>query len=156
MSFREFDAGAGERSEHAAGIDCQVRALVSARNMTYHKAWSLLTELQGERRTYAHDLVASLEAREPLLGVKRAIDTEGMNAGYFAKHYPVGNFILSMAEHVCAVVNGEIVDTVDCSGDALLAAFEIHPIRPPSPAMLAAIRGQVANRRRNRSQVGSR
>ncbi len=143
MSFREFDAGAGERSEHAAGIDCQVRALVSARNMTYHKAWSLLTELQGERRTYAHDLCASLDAGEPLLGCKRALDTEGMNAGFFAQRHPTGNFILSMHEHVAAVVDGVLLDTWDCSAEPVTGAWEICPIRPPSASMLARIRGSM-------------
>lgn len=67
MPFRKYDAAALARPEGAPHVDCQVRALATARGIPYDEAWELLYLVQGELRRCAFALVESLSAGDTSL-----------------------------------------------------------------------------------------
>jgi hypothetical protein len=130
MTFRRFDAGKGHRSPDNKG-DCQVRALCTARNIPYNDAWELLYAIQGEQRASFFRLVNVLQAKDPRVGVIRYLSFPAkkgkrrMNGEQFVKDYPKGRFILNMAKHVAAVVDGALIDTWDSRGKCVYGAWEV-------------------------------
>jgi hypothetical protein len=128
--FRKFDAGA-----HIAGrdkADCQVRALVHATGMRYREAWDLLYTVQGERMACGFRLVDALKAGDERFGVVRTLAFKAirgrkrMTGARFCIEYPTGYFILRLAHHVAAVVDGTVFDTWDSTAKCVYQAFEIQ------------------------------
>ena len=48
-----------------------------------------------------------------------------MNGKRFCRKYPKGKYLLRMAGHVTACVDGVIYDTWDCSGKCVYVAWEV-------------------------------
>ena len=132
-AFRKFDAGALHRSPRADKQDCQVRALVTALDVSYADAWQLLYVMQGERRACGFTLVDDLRIGDARLHVARELvfpSTKGrprMTGEAFCTSHPRGNFILRMAHHVAAVKDGQVYDTWDSTKRCVYAAWEIEP-----------------------------
>lgn len=135
MSFVKRDVGAGQRAPVARGalMDCQVRALVTAFAMEYADAWDLLYKMQGEHRRCSFGLVDDLTSNDPRLHVVRPIAFPAergkprMTGVQFCKLYPEGHFILRMAHHVAAVVDGKLYDSWDSSRKCVYSAWEVRP-----------------------------
>lgn len=108
-----------------------MRALATARGMVYANAWDLLYTLQGEQRRCSFPLVESLNASDERLGVVRAIPFPAragkarMTGADFCKRYPTGRFLLRLAHHVVAVVDGKAYDTWDSTGKCVYTAWEV-------------------------------
>lgn len=142
VTFRKFDAGENHRKKGEKG-DCQVRALMTARGLSYDEAWSLLYRLQGELGRCAFPIVEALtleaealtlettRTRLGDLGVVVQLDFPAvkgkprMTGTTFCKKHPKGHFILRMAHHVCAVKDGVLLDRFDCSSKCVYTAWEI-------------------------------
>ncbi len=131
--FRKWDAGEGFRSADAKNADCQVRALTTARRISYNDAWLILYAMQGERRACSFVLVYGLRDKDKRLGVIRqfdfpAVKGEKRMTGYeFCRKYTKGRFILRMAHHVAAVKDGQLYDTGDSSTACVYTAWEVEP-----------------------------
>jgi hypothetical protein len=131
--FQRFDAGALSRPRGGDKLDCQVRALTSARGINYDEAWDLLYKMQGERRHCGFMLVESLNAGDGRLGVIRKLDfpavknKKRMTATQFCKEHPRGRYILRMSHHVAAVKDGILLDTFDSSHKCVYTAWEVAP-----------------------------
>lgn len=113
--YRRFDAG------HTGGKngDCTVRALATARGLSYEDAWRQLYAHQGRVRACAFRLTEWLQLSPDEFGVVQRLSFPAragkprMNGERFCDEHPRGRFILSMAGHVVAVVDGELLDTAN-------------------------------------------
>lgn len=129
--FVKRDVGIGRRSLDKN--DCQVRVLVVALGMDYNEAWELLYTMQGERRRCSFGLTTELALFDSRLRVIQAFAFQAvrgkprMDGGRFCKNHPKGNFILRMAHHVAAVVNGKLYDNWDSSRKCVYSAWEVRP-----------------------------
>ncbi len=129
-NFRRFDAGKDQDTRDKGG-DCQVRALVVTLGLEYDAAWHLLYRMQGERRKCGFCLVDSLNDGDQRLRIKARLSfpakagRKRMTGADFCKKHKKGRFILRMAHHVAAVVDGELLDTWDSSQKCVYAAWEM-------------------------------
>lgn len=135
MTFRKFDVGENHRTKgKGARDDCQVRALTSARGLSYGASWDLLYVIQGELRHCFLPLVEALSLMPTRLGAFRKLDFPAqkgkprMTGETFCKKHPKGRFILRMAGHVACVKDGVLLDTFDSSWKCVYTAWEIEPL----------------------------
>lgn len=132
MTFRKYDAGVVERPKGVKG-DCQVRALATARSISYGEAWELLYAIQGERRMCFLPLVEALRDNDPRLGAEKQVNFPAirgkarMTGRDFCRKYRTGHYIVRMAHHVAAVKDGVLLDTHDTSRSCVYTAWEIVP-----------------------------
>ncbi len=130
----KFDAGRGEQFQDKG--DCQVRALATARGIAYEEAWELLYKLQGEKRTSAFCLTEALDSEDPRFGVEAFLSfpakkgSRRMNGLTFCFTHGSGSFILKMAHHVAAVVDGQLYDTWNSTHNCVYRAWRLKPARP--------------------------
>lgn len=77
----------------------------------------------GNPRRYVEDVLgAERISFSGLVGFKR------ITAEQFCKMYPQGRYILSMAGHWSACINGNILDTWDCSDEYVNSAYAVTPV----------------------------
>ncbi len=101
------------------GIDCAVRALSVALDITWEEAYAKLCAAgfeMGDMPTAPYVFAAVMRKN----GFKRkAIPDECPDcytAGDFADAHPVGVYVLAFGDHVCAVKNGDVWDSWDSTG----------------------------------------
>ena len=127
--YQRYDAGVGSRKWDTA--DCTVRALAKARGMSYNEAWSALYDLQARHKTCSFRIADFLRREPAALGAvgyvpcKAVKGFKRITSGDFARMYPKGKFILRMAHHVAAVVDGVLYDTWDSSRKCCYGAWQI-------------------------------
>jgi hypothetical protein len=106
---------------------------VTALDLDYQDAWTLLYTMQGERKRCSFGLVEDLELRDPRLHVVRALPFPAvrgkprMTGSMFCDRYKMGHFILRMAHHVAAVVDGRLYDSWDSTRRCVYSAWEVQP-----------------------------
>lgn len=129
--FVKHDAGLGRRGSDKN--DCQVRAMVTALGFNYLHAWGLLYAMQGEQRRCSFGLVDALASSDSRLHVVRSLafpavrGRQRMDGVQFCKLHPKGRFIVRMAHHVAAVVDGKLYDSWDSSSKCVYSAWEVQP-----------------------------
>lgn len=99
--------------------DCTVRALSTALNQTWEKTyWGLCVEGAAQADMPSSNRVwgAYLKKR----GFRRRSPPDDVTVGEFARRHPAGVYLLALNGHVVAVVDGEIIDTWDSSGQTVL------------------------------------
>ncbi len=146
--FEKYDAGAGQRiAEWDVAQDCTVRTVAKAMALTYNAAWELLYREQGKYRTAGYALSEYLRHDPKPFGVMRYLSfpakrgTDRMNARSFVRLHPTGSFILRMAHHFAAVVDGTLYDTWDSSGKCVYVAWQVdHNLSKNPSKALSAIR----------------
>ena len=122
--FKEFNA-------HPKGIktsDCVVRAIATATDTDYLEC---RRELNQKKRELGYSSYKDTKfLYDYLTGYPRlifkAIKGEPRIKGSdFTKLHPKGTYILKMAGHITACVDGVILDTWDCSYRSVYTAWEI-------------------------------
>ena len=111
--------------------DCVKRAIAKAANMDYKEVSLGLNrhkKITGAK-TFNSDW-NWLSYIENVLGGKKmsfpAVKGEKrMNGERFCKAYPKGSYVLQMANHLTACVDGVIYDTWDCSDKCVYRAWKI-------------------------------
>jgi hypothetical protein len=113
--------------------DCTVRALATARAMPYGEAWHQLYTLQGELRTTSFALSEWLRVYPGRFGVlaeetfPAVCGRPRMTGAKFCAASRQGRFVLSMAHHVAAVVEGQLFDTWNSSTRCVYRAWRLAP-----------------------------
>jgi hypothetical protein len=125
--YRQFDAGqTGGKND-----DCTVRALATARGLSYEDAWRQLYAHQGQVRACSFRLPEWLQASPEEYGVVRRLSFPArtgkprMTGERFCDEHPRGRFVLRMAHHVVAVVDGELLDTFNSAWSCVYQAWEV-------------------------------
>lgn len=120
---------------HAAGFkgdagDCVTRAITIAAELDYAKVYSdlaLLMSMTGKPRS-ARNGVAKKVYQPYILDLGfRWVPTMGIGTGcqvhLRADELPEGRIICRLSRHLCAVVDGVIHDTHDCSRDGTRCVY---------------------------------
>lgn len=112
--------------------DCQVRALCKALNLSWLEAFDLTIPICRELQTYGIfdcDLKRTKEAMKTLgfeyTGISNKKGSKRPTVLSFAQSHPHGRFILSVAGHVVACVDGRYYDTWDCGHKSLYGYYEL-------------------------------
>jgi hypothetical protein len=122
--FKEFNA-------HPKGIktgDCVVRAIATATNKDYLEC---RRELNQKKRKLGFSgykdtlfLYKYLE-KNPRLIFKAVKGEPRIKGSDFTELHPKGTYILKMAGHITACIDGVILDTWDCTYRSVYTAWEI-------------------------------
>ncbi|MEC9485485.1 MAG: hypothetical protein UMR38_06380 [Candidatus Izemoplasma sp.] len=123
--FKEFNA-------HPKGIktnDCVVRAIATATNSDYFETRRRLNNKKRELgfASYRESKFLYAYLKDyPRLIFKPIKGEPRIKGKDFVLLYPKGNYILKMAGHVVACVDGTLIDTWDCSDQSVYTAWEIN------------------------------
>lgn len=112
--------------------DCQIRALCKALGLTWLEAFDLTIPLCRELQTYTifdGDPAKTREAMNNLgftyTGVSNKKGTKRPTVDSFAKEHKTGTYIVKVAHHVVAVVDGKYYDTWDSGRCCLYGYYEL-------------------------------
>lgn len=113
--------------------DCQIRALSKALSISWLEAFDLTIPICRELQTYtifACDYGKTREAMKMLgftyagISVKKGQKRPTVDS--FAKSHPTGTFVVKVAHHVVAVVDGKYYDTWDSGHKSLYGYYELN------------------------------
>ena len=111
--------------------DCQIRAFSKVLDMTWLEAFDLTIPICRELQTYTIfdcDLVKTKEAMNRLgfeyTGISNKKGSKRPTVESFAKDHPKGKYIVTVAHHVVAVVDGKYYDTWDSGYKSLYGYYE--------------------------------
>jgi len=122
--FKEFNA-------HPKGIktgDCIVRAIATATNTDYLEC---RRELNRKKKKLGHSSYKDTKflydylKGYPRLIFKAVKGEPRIKGSNFTELHPKGKYVLKMAGHVVACIDGVILDTWDCSYRSVYTAWEI-------------------------------
>jgi hypothetical protein len=105
--------------------DCAVRALTKLENMSWLEAFThLTTEAIDQYMMPNDDKLLGIVYKK--LGYTRHTFGGGrrLRIDEFAKKHPKGKFMINLPGHVCALVNGKVYDTWDCSDRCICSWWE--------------------------------
>ena len=123
--FKEFNA-------HPRGIkttDCVVRAISTALNMDYMETRRELNQKKREWNFTSYkdtEFLYKYFESKPRLIFKAVKGEPRIKGSDFCEIHPKGTYILKMAGHVTACIDGVIQDTWDCSYRSVYTAWEIE------------------------------
>lgn len=111
--------------------DCTIRALSKALNCTWLEAFDKMIPLCREYQVSNVFDAPSIIEREIIgklgfnyVGVSNKKGSKRPTVDSFAKDHPEGIFILNVANHEVACVNGKYYDTWDCGYKSLYGYYE--------------------------------
>lgn len=120
-TFEYFNAnplGAKKRGYQWDRGDCAVRALAKAADISWLNAYDYLNERARRDYNVLNDTTAYRgwieEGGAQWVAVKAEKGKERMTAEDFCKSHPKGRYILHLASHETAVVDGKIYDVWNC------------------------------------------
>lgn len=109
--------------------DCCVRALAIAADCTWIEAYDFLTAKARKEFSVLNDgigfrrwLVAAGAEWHHLPAIK---GKKRMTGKEFAETHPEGRYIIYVANHECACVDGKLRDVWNCGGKALVGYFDM-------------------------------
>lgn len=112
--------------------DCQIRALAKALGKTWLEVFDLITPICREQQVmdiFSCDLAKTKEAMSGLgfayTGISNKKGTKRPTVDSFAKDHKEGRYIVSVAHHVVAVVDGKYYDTWDSGEKSLYGFYEL-------------------------------
>lgn len=112
--------------------DCQIRAFCKALNLTWLQAFDMTIPICRELQTYTIfdcDLKKTKAAMETFgfvyTGISNRKGSTRPTVDEFAKDHPHGTYIVTVAHHVVAVVDGKYYDTWDSGYKSLYGYYEL-------------------------------
>lgn len=102
--------------------DCVIRSISVAEDISWDKAYKKLSDYARERGL----MISSVESVEEYLddNYDRAC-IDNVTVGEFAYMNPRGTFLVTMPSHITCIVDGEIVDTFDCSDYTMFCSWYV-------------------------------
>lgn len=112
--------------------DCQIRAFCKALGLTWLEAFDMTIPICRELQTYTIfdcDLKKTKAAMETFgfvyTGISNKKGSTRPTVESFAKAHPHGTFIVTVAGHVVAVVDGKYYDTWDSGWRSMYGYYEL-------------------------------
>lgn len=96
--------------------DCTIRAYCAAENLEWDEAYDIACECGKELSYMPNDKTAVKHVAEDKFGYTRhklSKEERGMTVNDFAIKYNEGTFLVEVASHLVAVINGEYYDSWD-------------------------------------------
>lgn len=113
--------------------DCTIRALSKALNCSWLEAFDLTIPIcRREQVTNLFDAPSTIERKflEELgfdyTGISNKKGAKRPTVDSFAKAHPTGTYILNVANHEVACVDGKYFDTWDCGEKSLYGYYELR------------------------------
>ena len=113
--------------------DCQIRALCKVFNVWWVEAFDMTIPICRELQTYTvfdSNIKQTKKAMNRLgfdyTGISNKRGTKRPTVDSFAKDHPIGRYVLSLANHVVAVVDGKYYDTWDCGKKSLYGYYKLR------------------------------
>lgn len=111
--------------------DCVKRSIALLTGKSYHDVSLELNRLKATTGATKFNDNANWETYVARLGwprtsYKAVAGQLRMNGERFCLSHPRGKFLLRMAHHLTAVIDGKIYDTWDCSGKCVYASYEVN------------------------------
>lgn len=113
--------------------DCQIRAFCKVLGLSWVEAFDLTIPICRELQTctiFDCDLSKTKEAMSRLgfeyTGISNKKGSKRPTVESFAKDHPKGKYILSVANHVVACVDGQYFDTWDCGWKSLYGYYQLN------------------------------
>lgn len=113
--------------------DCQIRALSKVLSLSWVEAFDLTIPICRELQTYTIfdcDLAKTKEAMEKLgfkyTGISNKKGTKRPTIDEFAKDHPSGKYVVTVAHHVVAIVDGKYYDTWDSGYKSMYGYYELN------------------------------
>lgn len=128
--FCRYDAGAKARNWDTG--DCTVRAVSTALELPYTQAWHMLYKLQGEHQCCRFAIFEFLRRNPDRFNVVRKISCKAVRGQKrttgrtFALAHPQGRYILRLAHHAVAVVDGVYYDSWLSDSKCVYCAWEVR------------------------------
>lgn len=102
--------------------DCAIRAISLAENRTWNETYDRLSDMARSKGL----MFNSVEFIEDYLDYNYLRECHSSKTvGEFANEYPKGTYLVTMSDHITAVINGVIYDTFDCSDRIMRCAWKI-------------------------------
>lgn len=109
--------------------DCVVRALTAATGSDWLTAFDYLTKKARAEYTMPNDARANrrwfIESGAEWVACKAVKGKKRPTAKDFALSHPTGSYILSLANHDTACVDGKIIDSFNCGASALVGYYDM-------------------------------
>ena len=110
--------------------DCVKRALTVATKQDYMDVQKELNRIKREQGAKDYTMPSVFEQYISELGGEKISfpavkGTPRMNGDRFCEKYPQGTYILRMAHHITACINGVIYDTWNCSQKCVYMAWRL-------------------------------
>lgn len=116
--------------------DCQIRALCKVLGIDWLAAFDMTIPICRELQTYtifACDLKKTKAAMQTLgfeyIGISNKKGKKRPTVDSFAREHPNGKYIVSVAHHVVAVVDGKYYDTWDSGYKSLYGYYELREVK---------------------------
>lgn len=110
--------------------DCAIRAFAIVAELTWQEAYDILSKIAREdydvpnsRNVYEK---AFAQRGYRVVSLKFKKGEKRKTAKEFAMHNPNGRYILSLANHLCAVVDGKIRDGWNCGDKCIYKIYIIN------------------------------
>lgn len=110
--------------------DCAIRAISKVLNLSWIETFDKLVPIMREEQCLINGLPLDVKKRIfgslgfTYHGVSAAKGTKRPTVDGFAKDHPTGSYILRVAHHLVAVVDGQYHDTWDSGSCCLYGYFE--------------------------------
>lgn len=130
MAFRFVKRDVGDHQKRLNKSDCTVRALCVAAEITYDHAWNLLYRTQKFYRACGFQIFSFLDLEGDLFGVKETIKVhpkkgeKRLTVKAFAEKFDKGRYVVQVAGHAAAIVDGVLYDTWDCGKKCVYKAWK--------------------------------
>lgn len=103
--------------------DCTIRAISVAEGISWDEAYRKLCDYARKRGL----MLSSAESIEQYLDDNyQRVCEPNMTVGEFAYENPTGIYLVTMPGHITCIVNGNVVDTFDCSHKTIFCAWLVE------------------------------
>lgn len=102
--------------------DCTIRAISVAEGTSWDECYGKLSYLAGQEGKILNDvnfIENYLDKKYP----RQCYDN--VTVGEFSKMCPKGHFVVTMRNHIVAIIDNVIVDTFDCSNTIMKCSWRV-------------------------------
>lgn len=118
-----------EKIGHGKKADCVIRAFAHVMSVTWIEAYIALCKIGEQIYSVPNDPL-TIQAYCERKGYKRETykavkGQKRMTAEQFAQAHPKGKYIVNIANHTTACINGKIYDSWNCGNSIVYSSYEI-------------------------------
>lgn len=127
MAFQKTDGGRAQSRRKKQRNDCVVRALALVADLPYDDAFDICAgrgRKPNSGQPKIHEFLAGLGFE--WISFPAVAGGRRMTAERFAGSYPTGRFILRQAGHVCACIDGVVMDEFEPGERCVYGAWRLE------------------------------
>lgn len=103
--------------------DCVIRCISTLTNRTWREVYDEMSRLAGDKGL----MFDNVEFVEEYLDRRyNRIRHKSITVGEFTKEYSRGKYAVTMDGHITSIIDGDIIDTFDCSNRVMRCAWRVE------------------------------